>query len=128
MERDPVATVASAASLVRNQMRVQSHFVDPRWIGREWLGKVRLRRERVEAALAARPDVPVVEVAFDEMGRDWLQQMRRVYAMLGMELTPAVVARMRRYLARAAREGRGGHRYSVEEFGLTADEVRAALG
>lgn len=127
VERDPVETVASAASLVRNQMRVQSDAVDDAWIGREWLGKVRLRRERVRAALAARPELPVVEVAFDSMNRDWLSEMRRVYAMLGMELTAHVEGRMRRYLARAAREGRGGHRYSIEEFGLSEGEVRAVL-
>ncbi|PAX08537.1 sulfotransferase family protein [Sphingomonas lenta] len=127
VERDPVATVASAASLVRNQMRVQSDAVDDAWIGREWLGKVRLRRERVEAALAARPEVPVVEVAFDNMNRDWSGEMRRVYAVIGLELTPKVERRMRRYLARAAREGRGGHRYAIEEFGLSEGEVRAAL-
>lgn len=127
VERDPIATVASAASLVRNQMRVQSDAVDPAWIGREWLGKVRLRRDRVRAALAARPEVPVVEVAFDAMNRDWLGEMRRVYAMLDLELTAEVKARMRRYLARASREGRGGHRYAIEEFGLSEGEVRTVL-
>lgn len=127
VERDPAAVVASAASLARNQMRVQSDAVDDAWIGREWLGKVRLRRERVEAALAARPDVPVARVEFDEIGRDWLGEMRKVYAVLGMELTLAVGARMRVYLARSAGRGLERHRYTVEEFGLRADEVRAAL-
>lgn len=128
VERDPVAVVASAASLARNQMRVQSDAVDDAWVGREWLRKVRLRRERVEAALAAAPRVPVVTVGFEEMGRDWLGTMRRVYAGLGMELTPEVAARMRAYLARSAKGGLERHRYTVEEFGLSAAEVRAALG
>jgi hypothetical protein len=127
VERDPVATVASAASLVRNQMRVQSDHVDDAWIGREWLRKVRLRRERTAAALAARPGTPVADVSFDAMNRDPVGAMRPVYDMLDLALTPAVERRMRRYLRRAAREGRGAHRYAIEEFGLSADEVRAAL-
>lgn len=127
VERDPAAVVASAASLARNQMRVQSDAVDDAWIGREWLRKVRLRRDRVEAAMTARPGTPVVTVGFDDMGRDWLGEMRRVYAMLGMELTREVEARMRAYLRRSATHGLERHRYTVEEFGLSAVEVRTAL-
>lgn len=126
VEREPVAVVASAASLVRNQMRVQSDAVDDRWIGREWLRKVALRRARVEAALAARPDVPQVTVTFDAMNRDWRGEMGRVYGMLGMDLDTALEASMAAYLARASR-GLERHRYSVEEFGLGAAEVRATL-
>lgn len=127
LERDPVAVVASAASLARNQMRVQSDAVDPHWIGREWLGKVRLRLDRVSKVLESRPEVPVVEVNFEQMNVDWLGQMRRVYAMLGMELTTMVEQRMRRYLARAGKSGLDRHRYSVEDFGLHPAVVREAL-
>ena len=83
-------------------------------------------RERVEAALAARPDVPQVSVAFDAMNRDWRGEMSRVYRLLGLELDTALEARMEAYLARASR-GLERHRYSVEEFGLSVGEVRAAL-
>ena len=127
VEREPVAVVASAASLVRNQMKVQSDAVDDRWIGREWLRKVALRRGRVEAALAARLDVPRVTVEFNAMNRDWRGEMGRVYATLGLELEPALEERMAAYLARASR-GLERHRYSVEEFGLSAAQVREALG
>ena len=126
VEREPVAVVASAASLVRNQMRVQCDAVDDRWIGGEWLRKVALRRDRVEAALAARPDIRQVSVGFDAMNRDWRGEMGRVYGMLEQELDTALEARMARYLARASC-GLERHRYSVEEFGLDAGEVRAAL-
>jgi hypothetical protein len=126
VERDPVAVVASAASLVRNQMAVQSDAVDPAWIGREWLGKVRLRRERVEAALTARPDVARVTVGFDAMARDWRGEMRRVYRMLGLALDAGVEKRMAASLATASRAGLERHRYAIEEFGLSAEEVRTA--
>ncbi|HEX8384028.1 MAG TPA: sulfotransferase [Sphingomonas sp.] len=127
VEREPVAVVTSAASLVRNQMRVQSDTVDDRWIGREWLRKVALRRERVEAALSARPALAQVRVGFDAMNQDWRGEMRRVYAMLGLELAQGLEDRMAAYLTRASRGGLDRHRYTVEEFGLSAAEVRAAL-
>lgn len=126
VEREPVAVVASAASLVRNQMRTQCDTVDDRWIGREWLRKVALRRDRVAEALAVHSSVPCVSVAFDAMNRDWRGEMRTVYAMLELDLDATLEARMASYLARAAR-GLDRHRYTVEEFGLSAGEVRAVL-
>jgi len=117
LHREPQAVVASSASLVWHQMRVQSDAADRAWIGREWLRKTRLREQRAEAALAARPDVPVVQVEYEAMNRDWSAEMERIYDFLGLELTPPVHARMAAYL-RSARSHLG-HRYSLAEFGLT---------
>ncbi|HEY0324426.1 MAG TPA: sulfotransferase, partial [Allosphingosinicella sp.] len=52
LDRPAPALVASSASLVLNQMQVQSNALDPHWIGREWLRKVALRRRRTDAARA----------------------------------------------------------------------------
>jgi hypothetical protein len=121
MERKPVEVVASTASLVWNQMRVQSDHADKNWVGREWLRKTRLREERCRADLPA----SCLRVGYEAMNRDWLGEMRRVYAHLRLELTPAVERRMAAYLAGA--RGHFGHSYSLEEFGLDPAEVDGAL-
>lgn len=126
LERAPAALVASSASLAHSQMRVQSDRTDPRWIGREWLRKVALRRRRMGEALAG-ADVPRVHVAFDDMDRDWRGEMGRVYRMLGLPLTAEVEARMARYLARPGHRRLAGHRYALADYGLTALEVEAAM-
>lgn len=121
LHRHPAAVVASSASLVWNQMRIQSDSADKQWIGREWLRKTRLRERIAAETLATRSRVPVVHVDYEAMNRDWRGEMRRVYALLGLELTPALERRMASYLAKATRHR--GHRYSLAEFGLGAADA-----
>ncbi len=125
LDRPASALVASSASLVYNQMRVQSNAVDPHWIGREWLRKVVLRQRRTASA-RARFDGPQVDVTFDEINADWRAAMRKVYAMLGMPLLPEAEARMARYLEQKRHRKLTNHLYSLEQFGLTEAEVEAA--
>ncbi|MBB3695007.1 sulfotransferase [Sphingomonas sp. BK580] len=117
LHRDPEAVVASSASLVCNQMRLQSHHVDPTWIGAEWRRKVALRASRVAAA-RARADVPQLDLAYDDVGGDWLGEMRRVYRVLDLPLTPEVSAAMRAYVTATAPGRRAAHRYDPLAYGL----------
>ncbi|HEY0626912.1 MAG TPA: sulfotransferase [Allosphingosinicella sp.] len=119
LRRDAAAVVASSASLVWNQMRVQSDDADKAWIGAEWLRKTQRREEAAAKVLSARPELPQIKVEFDAVSRDWQGEMRRIYAFLDMELTEEVEGRMRRYLERAERSGFRGHSYNPQEFGLS---------
>lgn len=122
LDRDPAALVASSASLVFSQMSVQSDEADRHWIGREWLHKIALRQHRMRGVLAGHKG-PVVELAFDAVGRDWRTAMRRTYRMLGMHLPREVEARMAATVERARRLPLYAHNYHLESFGLTAREV-----
>lgn len=117
LKRDRQQVIASSASLVRNQMALQSAAVDAEWIGREWTRKITLREQRTAAA-RARSDAPQVDVAFEDVNADWAQEMTRVYRMLGMPLTQPVLARMRDYVDGAASGSHARHRYRADEFGL----------
>ena len=124
LERDLGAVVASSASLVWNQMRVQSDRADKMWVGREWLRKCLLRRERVETALASRGEVPRLRISFEAMNRDWRQEIGRVYDFLGLSLSERIERRMAGYLAGST--AHLGHRYDLEQFGLLPQEVERA--
>jgi hypothetical protein len=117
LDRDLDSVAASSASLVWNNMRIQSDSADRRWVGREWLRKTLLRRTLAGEARKARPDVPQIDVDFEAMNRDWRGEIGRLYDFLGLPLTPAVLVRMTRYVASA--KGHLGHRYSLAEFGLS---------
>lgn len=104
--------VGSSASLVHNQMAVQSHHADPYWIAREWRRKVDLRDDRMTAA-RARASVPQIDVAFEDVTSDWQGEMHRVYAMLGMSLPAPVIAAMDAYTRATAEHRRKPHRYEV---------------
>ena len=118
LERDLGTVVASTASLVWSQMRIQSDAVDKAWIGREWQRKTLLRRDRVEAALGAWPEVPRLHLSYQAMSHDWRAEIARIYEFLGIDLKESVLDRMQTYVAGERRHL--GHRYSLDEFGLTA--------
>jgi hypothetical protein len=125
LERDALPVVASSASLVWEQQRIQSDAADRHWIGREWLDKTCQRLRQAAAVLRDRPDVPRLRVPFSAVDRDWRGEMQKIYAFLGLRLTPPVEARMQRYLA--ASTAHCGHRYELADFGLSEAEVRAAI-
>jgi len=119
VSRDCAQVIASSASLVRNQMAVQSDAVDPLWIGREWTRKVALREQRMRDA-RARASVPQVELAFEDVSRDWRGEIEKVYRMIGLPLTPPVLTRMRRYAGKSRAGSHMRHAYDPADFGLPA--------
>lgn len=121
LDRDTAATVASSASLVHNQMALQSAAVDPHWIGAEWLHKVALRQRTVRDVLAA-TGTPHLAIDYAAMDADWRGEMRRIHAFLGLTLPADVTARMADFLAGS--HGRRRHRYDLAQFGLTPDSIR----
>ena len=124
IERDLAEVVASTASLVWNQVRVQSDRVDRDWVGREWLRRTMLRRKRSESALGSHRDVPRMHLSFDAMNRDWRREIGRVYDFLGLDLPAQTERKMAAYVAGAT--AHVGHLYSLEQFGLSREQVERA--
>ncbi|MCC2979523.1 sulfotransferase family protein [Sphingomonas sp. IC4-52] len=124
LSRDQHQVIASSASLVCNQMMVQSSSVDREWIGREWTRKVALRDRRTASA-RDRSDAPQVDLAYDDVGRDWQREISRVYRMLNMPLPESVLARMRDYVRRSRSGSHARHRYRAEDFGLAKGTAAA---
>jgi hypothetical protein len=62
-------------------------------------------------------------VPYHDLVRDPMAIIRRVYAHFGMTLTGTAEARMRRFLADNPKGKHGPHRYSLETFGLEADDL-----
>ena len=115
MERDLDTTVASTASLVWHQQRIQSPLANRQQIAAEWSRKVALRERRANEALARRPDVPVLQVSFDGMNHDWQGELVRIYHFLGLDLPQSVT----RSMAKVARDkAHQGHHYTADQFGL----------
>ncbi len=114
--REDADVARSAASLVANQMTIQSDTVDLAWIEDEWAGKIALRRERMRSALA-RHDGPVAEVDFSAISADWRSAVRRIYAELGMQLSPAAMNAMEQEQRLAGRGTHHAHRHQLARSG-----------
>jgi hypothetical protein len=124
--RDPLAVVASTASLVWNQTIIYSDHADPAKIGREWLRKTALMTERMRAARRHIPPDRQIDVHYEDMERDWRGSLCRIYRFLGLELEPAL-PQMETYQRRCERRNGATHQYGLEQFGLTPGAVNDAL-
>ncbi len=76
--------------------------------------------------LARHPDTPRAIVDYAELVTEPRRQVERVYAALGLELTPRY-ATILAHEERRAREHETTHRYALAEFGLDAGEIRREL-
>jgi hypothetical protein len=126
LHRDPVEVVGSSASLVHNQMRVQSDRIDPAWIGKEVLRKVALRQRRIVAA-RRQHDVPSIDVTFAAMQTDWRSEIAKVYDLLNCRLTPSAERRMQLFLSTPRHATLPAHRYAIGDYGLTVMQIRQAM-
>jgi len=70
-----------------------------------------------------------VDVSFSQLTRDPIAAARRVYAELGLALSPENEARMRAFVADWLASGQTGrHRHSLARFGLDARDLRERVG
>src|SRR5690606_23471521 len=84
--RDESELLHSAASLVANQMTIQTDAVDMAWIEQECRGKIALRQDRMDRTLATFGG-PLAIVDFATLDQDWEGSVLDIYRQLGLSLS-----------------------------------------
>ena len=113
--REPADVAKSAASLVANQMTIQSDSVDFDWISREWTRKIALRQTRMDEALD-RFQGPVATVDFAALEDNWESEIATIYRELDLELSREARAAMLAEQRRAEGSPHAHHREQVRQF------------
>ena len=123
--RDPIKPVGSSCDNVKFFMEQKNRDIDLHAIGAMITTQWRAAAERVMEARDANPQVPTLDMHYRQFVADPIAGIRRLYAFLGDELKPEVIAAMETRLAaqRQVRAATGPHEYRLETFGLS----RAAL-
>jgi hypothetical protein len=124
--RDPLRVVASIASLLTTLRRLASDATTLPAAAAEFADYL---LDGFDRSVTARQNgtVPrdrVVDVQFRAFVGDPMATVRAVYDRFGMDLSPAVEARMRGFLAANPQEKHGGHRYAFADTGLDAGALR----
>jgi hypothetical protein len=123
--RDPLTVLASVASLTLVLQGAFTDHLDLAEIGAEVTQRWSSGLERaMQARRDARVDERFVDVRYQEMLRDPMAIVRRIYDRFGMTLSVEAEARMQRFLARHPKDRHGAHRYSLSAFGLDARDLR----
>jgi hypothetical protein len=124
--RDPIKTVASTMSLMWHYA-VQHTDANCRAQVRDlWADFCEQSARRSIAQRAAIPQAQQLDLHYDSMNRDWRATMRSVYHFAGIDFNAEAEQAMDRWLTESESH-HGGHRYSLEDFGLTAGEVDARM-
>lgn len=123
--RDPVRTTASFSSMLAHGHSMFSDHVDAEAVARHWLARNVAMVERAMTVREERPDV-FLDVYYDDLITDPMAQVARIYDAAGIPLTDEVRAEMAAHRRSHAQHAHGQHRYTLEEFGLSEDEVSAA--
>jgi hypothetical protein len=125
--RTPVDAMASVSSLVTILRRAFSDAVDPFIVCREavdyWsstMDKFLPERDRLA-------DNRVCDIQYDEIRREPIAAVRRIYEYFGWSLSRQAEQRMRVLVAGQAKRQSANHRYDLLQFGTSADEVLNAF-
>jgi hypothetical protein len=124
--RDPLKVLPSCASFTEVLRCAFSDRMDKVSLARE----VQQRWEEGAGLAVKYRQTPgplqrqLFDVRYGELLRDPMAMVRRIYEHFDLDLTPAAINAMQRFLQANPKNKGGVHRYSLEEFGLDPDEER----
>ncbi|WP_231862655.1 sulfotransferase family protein [Sphingorhabdus sp. M41] len=122
--RDPLQVVGSACSLVNTVRPIYSDAVDGRRIADALMETFDLMIERQQAYRAKHGEDAIFDIDYAEQVRDPVGMMAKVYDHFNEPLTAEAEAAMRACIAENPKGKHGKHKYTLEEFGVSEDEVR----
>jgi hypothetical protein len=123
--RDPGKSVPSYASMVSSIFPDSQGERDMHRVGREVANHLRVGMENAMAARARIGEDRFLDVHHQELAADPLGAIRRIYSFLGLELNPTVERAILNWHESNRSGSHGTHRYTAEEFGLRADQIRS---
>ena len=119
--RDPLETIPSLASLIAGMWVIYSDEADPKEVGRQWAGKFSRGMRHTMAVREQLGDERFLDLWFSDTVSQPLQEIRKIYDFLGMELTEEARAEMARWQDFNRRELRPPHEYTLAQFGFTEE-------
>lgn len=122
--RDPAEVVGSACSLIWNVRRIYAADVDRVQLGRDVVETFDVMIERQNAFRARHGANAIHDIQYADQVGDPIGTIRKLYDHFGQDLTAEAESRMRRYLEAKPKDRFGKHVYSLEDYGLTKEQVR----
>jgi hypothetical protein len=118
--RDPVTVIASLASLTCMLRGISSDAIDPGFIARQmfaWYEKLLARSVEQRKRHAGRA-AQFYDLTLDEIMRDPVGSVERIYARFGFPFPDEVRRKMQRFMEEHPRDKHGSHVYRPEDFGI----------
>src|SRR4029450_12465726 len=106
LHRDPVVLCASVCSLIHTLSSTFSDADHRAYIADHWTGVLATSIERIDAFRAGRPDVPTLDVQYDDLVPRPVDTVAAIYAAGGRDLSDAARSAMTAYVADHDRDRR----------------------
>lgn len=126
--RDPAKTIPSTISTTAMVQWIRTHQIDLDLLVLAIRGAFGFALNNVAERRAA-GSLPerFVDVPFRSLMRDPVEAIRSAYGAMGRAFTPEHADRIVAYLAGKPKGKFGTHRYTPEDWGLTAQDLRSAM-
>ena len=132
LHRDPLQVLPSCCSLAATGRSRFSDRVDAVTVGTHWLS---LLQEATQRALGVRESIqasdrrvsPIYEVSYNTLVTHPQETIARIYDYFDYELTPEMEQNLQTWIQENPQHKHGVHRYSLEQFGLSEPQVKAAF-
>jgi Sulfotransferase family len=121
--RDPVTVMGSVCSLTRSLSGTFTDIDHTEAIAEVWTTIAATLVERVMTWRDAHGDAQFVDIDYDDLRRDPVAEVARVYGHFDEPLSPQAEAAMRRYVAEHPQGEHGRHEYRLEPLGLDPSEL-----
>ena len=126
--RDPVKSLGSLGSLLGAVRHMLFNRPDLTRIGPRELAYWGKAQTDTQAVRRTRPDHQFLDIYHKDFHTDPIATVRAIYQHFDLTFSPETETAMREWIAANPPAKHGEHRYALEDYGVTAEEVRAALG
>lgn len=121
--RDPVKSVTSVCSLVATGAGHLTDRPDLHYIGRQWTNIVEEQLRRLIAFREEEGDERFIDIHNDELVRQPMQTLERLYDWMDAEITPAARSGFEARITLSPKGVHGAHIYDPKDYGLDVNEL-----
>lgn len=123
--RSPVAVMPSVCSLFSVVQVLLCEQADTHELAADWLQRWAQACDEAIALRERHPQARFVDVSYKALVEDPWTTLRRLYVDAGHDLGDEALRAMQAWRDANPQHKHGTHRYTLEQFGLDADQVRA---
>ncbi len=126
--RDPVKSLPSLCSLLSDLRKMVYKNADSKLLGPRELDYWSAAKASTSAMRSKIPADQIIDIDHSDFHRDPIGTVRSIYEHFGLELSPEVAQNMQAWLDANPAGKHGAHTYEVEDYGTSAEQIRAKLG
>ena len=125
--RDIAKALASHCSLAAKMGSKLKRSLDLDELGRFWLDYAKIGLDRAMEARKTIPESQLYDVRLRDMMASPMTVLEDIYSHFDLEFTEETAQALEERIAEKPTSQEGEHEYSIEEFGLTNEQVRETL-